>query len=329
MHSPSVHLHPAPSSPQAAAEALRVLDGRVVSGKKLSVRAAACDPVGGRQADRHGAGSDAGPNDNLYVKGVPSSWSDKQLTDLFQTYGSVRHLRILTPPGGGASVTTAMVQMGSVPDATAARDALHGSMPPGCAEPLLVRFARNRHQPKPPKASAEAACLPVACSPCHLPPYGHHTMRCVAQGCKQRLQATRPSCMPLPCEAVCACCLPAPRASRTHLPLRRPAPQPARRPRLPWSAPHSPSGFSIPLGVPVPPLHPAVVPGMVGPRTLVGMGGLTAVPALPGGIPGSLQPYVAFPAYFPGVAPQGGLDLAQQMLVMQASGSCLQAAYQC
>lgn len=89
-----------------------------------------------------GGAKQAEPADepNLYVKGLPLETTYEGLLEMFQPYGHVASARILHPKAGHNDVT-AMVRMGSIPEAEAAIDNLHG-MPVAAAGdiPLTVKF---------------------------------------------------------------------------------------------------------------------------------------------------------------------------------------------
>lgn len=131
---------------QEAEQAIAALDGQDIGGKKLSVRVATCNPETERGESRN---LDGPINDNLYVKGIPSSWTAAQIAELFSCCGTVMKLRVLTAPGSNPELNTALVQMGSVQDAVLARARLHGCPVPGMpGQNLVVRFARNQHRPR-------------------------------------------------------------------------------------------------------------------------------------------------------------------------------------
>jgi RNA recognition motif-containing protein len=85
------------------------------------------------------------PWDNLYVRQLPGTWTEKELQDLFSPYGTVQECRVLHR-GDDARGAGALVRMSSVAEATEAILALNGQVPRSMngeynAQPLLVRYA--------------------------------------------------------------------------------------------------------------------------------------------------------------------------------------------
>lgn len=135
---------------ESAQEAVQELNNAELQGRKLLVKFADSD------ADQKSP-AEATPSDNLYVKGLPASWTEENLHTLFMTYGSVTQLKILSRVGLG-STGEALVRMGDVEQAAWAIRQLHNKPLDGSSTPMLVRYAdtpedktRRRNQGRKPQ----------------------------------------------------------------------------------------------------------------------------------------------------------------------------------
>lgn len=87
------------------------------------------------------------PSDNLYIRNLPSSFTEADLAHLFSPFGGVKECRMLPPPlGTSPSATThtcgGLVRLANPEVATAAIEQLNAGPPlPGSTLPLMVRYA--------------------------------------------------------------------------------------------------------------------------------------------------------------------------------------------
>jgi len=96
-------------------------------------------------------GSKAGimdaPNDNLYIKGLPPNYPEASIQEIFNAYGHVTSVKVLT--GGGVSLdgqgmTVAFVRMSNTDQAQWMVSNLDGNIPQGLASPISCKFAQNQ-----------------------------------------------------------------------------------------------------------------------------------------------------------------------------------------
>lgn len=144
------------ASAEESTRAMQMFNGRVPEGvgPQMIVRFAEL---------RSAAGADTPeqtPTDNLYVKGLPLGTPDFLLRAVFAQFGSVVRLRVLEPRKGEALDCAALVQMGSVADAEAAVEALHGRMLAAPLPPMRVRYSGKEAEQQP-SANLYVAGLPV------------------------------------------------------------------------------------------------------------------------------------------------------------------------
>jgi hypothetical protein len=100
------------------------------------------------------------PSTNLYVAGLPWGYHENRLRKLFQKYGPVFSVVIFKSRG------SACVQLQSLTDAIAAKEALHGSKIKAHKEQhvIAVRYADKTYKPQP-KTPAVPMDPPAACHP--------------------------------------------------------------------------------------------------------------------------------------------------------------------
>ena len=77
----------------------------------------------------------------LYVGGLPFSFSDQQLSELFEGYGTVESARVITDRMSGRSRGFGFVEMSSMSEAEAAAEGLNGKQVEGRS--LIVNEARQ------------------------------------------------------------------------------------------------------------------------------------------------------------------------------------------
>ncbi|CAG0879542.1 unnamed protein product [Cyprideis torosa] len=80
---------------------------------------------------------------NLYVSGLPKSWTVHELESLFTPYGQIITSRILCDNITGLSKGVGFIRFDTRPEAERAIQKLHGSLPEGFTEPITVKFANN------------------------------------------------------------------------------------------------------------------------------------------------------------------------------------------
>lgn len=81
-----------------------------------------------------------GPQDNLYIKGLPVGVTEEHVREIFGAYGAVTSVRVLTTPEG-ADNAAALVRFNDVAQATWLVDNLNGNIPKGLSGPVIVRYA--------------------------------------------------------------------------------------------------------------------------------------------------------------------------------------------
>jgi len=94
------------------------------------------------------------PSDNLYVKGLPTNFTQDNLQALFSECGSVRRSRILMPPLRHVALdSAALVQMGSIEEAARVIQTLNGRNPAGFGPVMMVRYAEAKAETSRPDQS--------------------------------------------------------------------------------------------------------------------------------------------------------------------------------
>ena len=145
-----------------AGKAIEGLNGGVLGTKKLRVtikkpKTQKTTPEGG------GGGASAPPtvspvssdsligrsaSTNLYVSGLPLSWTNAEVDSLFSPFGRIADSRILQDRATGKNRGIAMIRLESHAAAQAAIAALHGKwVGPGMQHPVTVKWANERVQP--------------------------------------------------------------------------------------------------------------------------------------------------------------------------------------
>lgn len=76
-------------------------------------------------------------SDNIYVRGLPSPYTEEQLRQTFGEYAQITSCKILH----GQLKTSALIRYKTVAEATSVVNAMQGVTLPGLTEPLEVRFA--------------------------------------------------------------------------------------------------------------------------------------------------------------------------------------------
>jgi len=120
------------SNEKSATEATKALNGYAVENKILRVHPA--NPMHQKNPVQQAA--------NIYVAGLPKTFSKQDLFSLFSPYGNISESKILYDKPTGQSRGVGFVRFESYENGTAAIQALNGTAPDGCQTPLAVRFAR-------------------------------------------------------------------------------------------------------------------------------------------------------------------------------------------
>lgn len=115
---------------EQALKAIEELNGQEVGTKKIKV------------AFARPAGQDI-KQANLYVKNVPSSWSQDDVRKVFEPYGSIIQVRVLGNDRGVAFVLFDLRKQ-----AQDALDALNGKQVDGCEAPFEIKFAAEKKTEK-------------------------------------------------------------------------------------------------------------------------------------------------------------------------------------
>lgn len=90
--------------------------------------------------------SDTIKDANLYISGLPKSITQKDLEDMFSRYGRIINSRVLVDQASGLSRGVAFIRFDKRAEAEDAIKDLNGQKPPGCSEPITVKFAANPNQ---------------------------------------------------------------------------------------------------------------------------------------------------------------------------------------
>eukprot|EP00928_Gymnodinium_smaydae_P042160 TRINITY_DN2842_c1_g2_i4.p1 TRINITY_DN2842_c1_g2~~TRINITY_DN2842_c1_g2_i4.p1 ORF type:complete len:548 (+),score=125.92 TRINITY_DN2842_c1_g2_i4:277-1920(+) len=87
------------------------------------------------------------PSCNLYLKGWPVGFPENLLSSIFDKYGTVSRIRILTNPDPSQPTCAALVQMGSTEEATAAKEALNNKSVECALPPMGIKYVGRDHAP--------------------------------------------------------------------------------------------------------------------------------------------------------------------------------------
>ncbi|XP_028299963.1 ELAV-like protein 1 [Gouania willdenowi] len=83
---------------------------------------------------------------NLYISGLPRTLSQQELEDMFSHYGRIINSRVLLDQASGVPRGVAFIRFDKRAEAEDAIQSLNGHTPPGCSEPITVKFAANPNQ---------------------------------------------------------------------------------------------------------------------------------------------------------------------------------------
>lgn len=127
---------------EVAELAIEKFNGVEYAGKILEVKFANTDG----DSDGQGSGGGAQPNDNIYVKGLPPSWSQDDLKSYFSQFGHIVECRLLH--ANKSTSSGALIRFLREHEATAAVKKANGLTLVGSATSLVVRYAETQNKPK-------------------------------------------------------------------------------------------------------------------------------------------------------------------------------------
>lgn len=118
-------------------KAIQLLNGKQIEDKRL--RVAYSTPVDDN--NRPKAGGPVSANDvNVYIANLPKNWDEKELTERFETFGPVKHCKILKD-ASGSSRGAGFVRYENSKMAAAAILEMDDRCPEGGTLPLIVKIA--------------------------------------------------------------------------------------------------------------------------------------------------------------------------------------------
>lgn len=140
----------------AAVGAINELNGHQMEDKRL--RVAYSTPIDDNNRVK---AAPAASNDdvNVYIANLPKNWDEKELTARFETYGPVKHCKILRDMGG-ASRGAGFVRYETSKMAAAAILDMDDRCPEGASLPLIVKIADGKKKDKPAASSVNHSGLP-------------------------------------------------------------------------------------------------------------------------------------------------------------------------
>lgn len=86
-------------------------------------------------------------NINLYIKGLPKSWTKRDLENAFRPFGEIRNARILLDPATQMGTGVGFLLYAQKHMAEKASEAMNGKTLNDGTEPLQISFARSQSQP--------------------------------------------------------------------------------------------------------------------------------------------------------------------------------------
>ena len=113
-----------------AERAVKVFDGHHMHGKRIRVQPA-------NKQEEHSRGH------NLYVKNIPSTYTEKELDQLFEPYGKIVTSKVLMDLQTGQSRNVGFVLYDTKAEADKAISELNMTTPAGFSMPILLKFAED------------------------------------------------------------------------------------------------------------------------------------------------------------------------------------------
>ena len=125
--------------PEDAERAILTLNGLTLQNKYIKVARA-------RTGGENIKGS------NLYIRNLPISWTEADLNRVFSGYGKIIQSRVLIDLNTRVSKRVGFVLFSTRNEADAAIRSVNGTMPEGCSEQIVVKYADdNSRKQKPPE----------------------------------------------------------------------------------------------------------------------------------------------------------------------------------
>lgn len=120
-----------------AKSAIAAMHGAHVRGRALEVKFANADSTpGGTGPGANGVGT---VSDNVYVKGLPPRWSERELREFFKAFGVIVECRLLH--ASGTTTAGALIRFATVEQAISAVVHANNVVPTPGGVPLVMRFA--------------------------------------------------------------------------------------------------------------------------------------------------------------------------------------------
>eukprot|EP00742_Colponemidia_sp_Colp-10_P009925 GILJ01010863.1.p1 GENE.GILJ01010863.1~~GILJ01010863.1.p1 ORF type:complete len:421 (-),score=45.56 GILJ01010863.1:259-1380(-) len=120
-------------------------------------------------------------NANLYISGLPTTYTTRDLEQLFAQYGGIINSKLLTDPSSGESKGVGFVRFNTHTEAQRAMEWLTGTLLPGASGPLNVKFADSsndrHHFSRGPMGGMMVGQVPSAMFFPNSNPYGGGGMR--------------------------------------------------------------------------------------------------------------------------------------------------------
>ena len=140
----------------ASESAIHELNGHQMEDKRL--RVAYSTPIDDNNRSKATPASSS-DDVNVYIANLPKSWDEKELTARFETYGPVKHCKILRD-AAGASRGAGFVRYETSKMAAAAILDMDDRCPEGGSLPLIVKIADGKKKDKTAAASINHSGLP-------------------------------------------------------------------------------------------------------------------------------------------------------------------------
>ena len=119
-----------------ARQAISNMNGYNIRGRSLEVKFANSDSTATGGPGNHGVGT---VSDNVYVKGLPPKWSERDLRDFFSSFGVIIECRLLH--ASGTTTAGALIRFETVEQAIRAVVTANNVVPVHGSVPLVMRFA--------------------------------------------------------------------------------------------------------------------------------------------------------------------------------------------
>lgn len=125
---------------KSAEDATKNLNGMAYGNKTLRVNAANPTLQKGGASGMSASSNDQGAN--VYVAGIPKTFTQDELFQMFSAYGTIAEAKVLVDKSSNQSRGVGFIKFDSYESGNAAIQAMNGVTPDGCAQPLTVKFAK-------------------------------------------------------------------------------------------------------------------------------------------------------------------------------------------